>query len=225
MRKMLGRTSDFTGHSSLYWSMIKGPAMNQAFFFQSTRGILELFRKGWQYGQFVVTAQQKDNPQVAAVNKKFLKYMIALQTSGNLYGLAMTIPGAWALGTSPVTMGYFFNYFWSIYGSMINGISLKYIADCEKTHPKANSEAGKKYKVERNNIAAEISAHSDKIGTRFFDAYQAYRAGDPALAVQIWREMVESDDPHKMMNYVKLAEEKLQELGVNLKDVKRGDLR
>jgi hypothetical protein len=224
MRKMLGRTGELSGHDPLWWSMLRGPAMNQSFFFQSTRGILELFRKGWQYGQFVVTAQQKDNAQIADVNKKFLEHVIALQLSSTAYGALMTIPGALALGASPITLGYGFNYFWSLYSSFINYKSLGYIAECETSHPKATTPEAQAWKAQRDRTAQDINGHSDEIGTRFFEGYRAYISGDVARATEIWRDLIETDDAHKIMNYVKLAEENIEKLGTDLDGVPRGRL-
>jgi|GEM_PF-5390663 len=214
MRHMLGRNKETTDHGTFYWSFLQGPAMNQAFFFPATRGILELFRKGWQYGAFVITALQKSDI-VQEENKKFLKYMIGILGGSLGYGLASTVPGALALGISPFDWGYFFNEFWAAYAILINAWALRYMR---------KNEATKEFDDLREEISPKIDRASDEIGNRFFAAYQAYRQGDRDLAVRIWREIVERDEDYKIMNWVLLSEEKLKESGVDLSDVKPGKM-
>ncbi|MBN2057244.1 MAG: hypothetical protein JW782_00390 [Candidatus Saganbacteria bacterium] len=224
MRAGLGRNKEATGHNRFWWSFIEGPAMNQAFFFQSHRGILELFRKGWQYGNFVITAEQKSEVQIPEENKNYLQHLIVAQGASVAFGIAMTLPGAIALGdwSHAFTKDYLFNEFWALYAMYINIRALNYIKRCELSHPNANSPEAKAFLAERLAAARRIDDASDAAGNRFFAAYDEFRAGNQDRAIEMWQELVAEDAPYKIMNYVLLSEQMLEDQGIDIRKLPRG---
>ncbi|MDD5348351.1 MAG: hypothetical protein PHT59_07045, partial [Candidatus Omnitrophica bacterium] len=217
MRDKLGRNKEFTDASAYWWSFVRGPAMNQAFFFQSHRGILELFRKGWQYGQFVITALSR-SANVPEENKNFLQHLIALQGTSVLFGLAMTLPGAIAMGdpSHAFTLDYAFNEVWATYAAVINGLGLRYMRQCEVGNPEGKGPEADAFKARREEAVRRINAASDETGNRFFEAYQAFRQGNRQQAAQAWRQIIAEEADYKVMNFVLLSEQMLEQLGVPL---------
>ena len=213
-RDMLGRNKETTSMTRIGWSFLEGPAMSQAFLFQGHRGIVELFRKGWQYGQFVVTALSKA-PNVQEENKNYLQHLITLQGSSIAFGLAMTLPGAIAMGQPghAFSLDYLFNEFWGAYAMFINKRALNYIKRCEIGNPEGKGPEAEAFLRHRMEVVKEIDKASDAVGTRFFTAYKHFRNGEREQAIEMWNAIIAEDAPYKMMNYVLESERMLEELG------------
>ncbi|MFA6169176.1 MAG: hypothetical protein WC772_00185 [Candidatus Margulisiibacteriota bacterium] len=223
-RHYLGRNTTATGRSLFYWAFIQGPAMNQAFFFQSTRGVTELFRKGWQYGQFVVTALQKKGA-LPEENSRFLSYLIATSVSSVAVGLMQTVPNFLVLGGNPLSQGFGFNEFWALYAAYINYLGYKFIKNCQTLNPEAKHAAGTTegaVEAARAKAATIINDVFDENGTRFFRAYQLIQAGKYQEGTDILKGLVSDPATYRDMNFVLLAEKELEKLGFNLKDVPIG---
>jgi len=159
IRRSLGRTKDMTGHRPLWWTLVQQPAINQSFLFGALQGGGDLFRQGWQYGPFQITAEYKES-RIPPENKVFLKMLMSMQVVTSLIGLYGTVPGS-ALAGLTTDLGYYINEFWALYSAAINYKGLKYIKECENGNPASEL---KKYKGPGADLA-EICLLIDASGS------------------------------------------------------------
>ncbi|MDD4179536.1 MAG: hypothetical protein PHH14_05755, partial [Candidatus Margulisbacteria bacterium] len=218
-----GYNKENTNHSALYWAFLKKPAMNQAFFFPSLYGINNLYRYGWQYGQFVVTALQKaDN--VPEENKQFLKFMRTMQVSSAGAYLSMFGLGGGAAGIDVFHPGVLINFFWIAYITTINTMALDYIKDCENNNPERANKLGKEFdkttpeaikqKEARAAVVAEIDKLSREMGSEFMRAYKlATEEGKHQETIEILAGMIKKSGPYLDHFWVSQAENLLARYG------------
>jgi hypothetical protein len=147
IRKSLGRTEEATGHGALYWTLIGQPSINQSYLFPALQSGSELFKQGWQYGPFAITALYKAS-KVPPEYKTFISMLKWMQRLTALYGLFGTVPAS-ALSGIATDLGYYVNEFWAIYSAYINYKGEKFIKESEIGNP---SNELKTYKGPDKNI-------------------------------------------------------------------------
>ncbi|OGB89484.1 hypothetical protein A2625_01030 [candidate division WOR-1 bacterium RIFCSPHIGHO2_01_FULL_53_15] len=210
-RKMLGRNTEASDHGPLTWSMFIGPAMNQAFMYPALRGIINLFRKGWQYGAFVVTALGKAST-VPQENKTFLKYLIGADLLAASYYFYQVVPDGVRYGFNPFDKGSLISLGWAFAAAGWNWGGLWFIKQCEtgNSQNKSNEYGPLKFRQKRAAAVKKHNADSNRQGDEYVAALGHAENGENEKAIGLLQKIIAS--PAKKSSLVwKILAEKLRE--------------
>ena len=202
-RKYLGFNKAQSGKSALNWALWEGPAMSNSFIFTALRGYKELFREGWQYGPFVITAQQKS----AELPPEALKFVRGIRTWQEIAGTLAVIKAAFAFFTGkvePLAGGYFWNLFWLFYSNQNDSKALEFAENCEMLNPE-NKRNEVKEDLDKLNIFYRQETGKDFIvGGKY--SMGAFQKAEKEIIGQIKAGNADPDKK-KLLTYMEKFEE------------------